>query len=609
MHLARALGYWLAVHGAIGAAMFCGLVGVGAWPGGEAVAQDDISSQRVEQSLRYQRQLATLAGVAESQGLNEAAAVTRAWFRPPHERLAYFEPTRAATPELPSGNAALVAAWHKQWTQLREQQAEALFTLAQQAAREGKVSLAFALVNDTLRENPAHAAARRLVGDVRAAEGWCSPYEAEQTRLGLAWHNRFGWLPAAHVERYEAGERYHNGQWISAERDAEVHANLNAAWKIETEHFAITTNHSLEGGVELGEKLERLHRVWRQLFAGYYGTASQWKAAFAGGAVPALPRRRHSVMFLKDRDEFQRLLQGEIPPGLEVSGIYLGKQQVSYFYADENRGDTTLNHEATHQLFNEARRVVSQIGSRANAWVIEGVACFMESLAFRGSTITLGGLDAYRVQDQRYYMHREKFLLPAGQLTAFSVTGLQRQPNLGMIYAQSAALVDLLMFYSGGAYRDGLVEYLLMVYVGRDRPGSLSVTTGLQPAQIDANFKQWTFIADDDLARMSPSVDITYMVLGGSGVTDEGLAYLDRCQGLRWLDLTATGITDEGLLTLAELPHLTRLDLTGTRVSDRGLETLAALPKLEALTVEQTLASEAGVAKLRAKRPGLLLKH
>lgn len=609
MHLAQTLKNRLVTRCVLPIAVLCGLAGAGLFSGAPAWAQGDIVSQRMDQSLGYQRQLATLANVAESQGLSEAAAATRAWFRPRHERLAYFEPTRTAAIDLPGGNAAMVAAWHKQFLVLRQQQADALFALAQQAARDGKLSLAFELVNDTLRENPDHAAARRLVGDVPSATGWSTPYEAEQTRLGLVWHNRYGWLPAAQVERYEGGERYHNGQWISAERDAEVHANLNAAWKIETEHFTVTTNHSLEGGVELGEKLERLHRVWRQLFAGYYGTASQWKAAFAGGAVPALPRRRHSVMFLKDRDEFQGVLRGEIPPGLEVSGIYLSKQQVSYFYADENRGDTTLNHETTHQLFHEARRVVSQIGSRANAWVIEGVACFMESLAFRGSAITVGGLDAYRVQDQRYYMQRDKFYLPTKQLTDFSVAGLQRQPNLGVLYAQSASLVDLLMFASGGAYRDGLVDYLLMVYVGRDRPGSLSLATGWRPEEIDTSFKEWTFIEDDDLARMPPSVDITYLVLGGSGVTDEGLTYLDRCQGLRWLDVAATRVTDEGLPTLSELPHLTRLDLTGTRVSDQGLEILAALPKLEALAVEQTLVTEAGIAKLRAQRPGMELKH
>ncbi len=314
-------------------------------------------------------------------------------------------------------------------------------------------------------------------------------------------------------------------------------------------------------------------------------------------------------MFLKDRDEFQQALRGEIPPGLEVSGIYLGKQQVSYFYADENRGDTTLNHEATHQLFSESRRVVNPLAERANAWIIEGVACFMESLAVRGESITVGGFDAYRVQDQRYYMHRDKFYLPAAELTSLGVTALQRQANLGVLYAQAAALVDFLMFASGGAYRDGLVDYLLLVYVGRDRPGSLTTTTGLRPEEIDAAFKAWVHISDEDLARLPASVNIGYLVLGGSGVTDAGLVHLKRCRGLRWLDLTSTGITDEGLNTLVEIPNLTRLDLTGTRVSDAGLATLAKLPNLEALTLEQTLTTPEGISRLKAQRPTLLLKY
>src|SRR5690606_17115185 len=211
-----------------------------------------------------------------------------------------------------------------------------------------------------------------------------------------------------------------------------------------------------------------------------------------------------SVMFLKDRTEFQRVLQSELPPQVQISGIYLSGPKVSYFYADETRGDTTLNHEATHQLFHESRRVTANIGQRANAWIIEGIACFMESLADHGDALTIGGIDAYRIQDHRFYLHRNQFYLPMGELVAMGVNALQRQNNLGMIYAQSAAVTDYLMFAGDGRYRDGLVDYLLQLYVGRDRPGSLTALLGLKPEAIDEAFREFAEVTDDDLAQMPP---------------------------------------------------------------------------------------------------------
>lgn len=578
-----------------------------------AVAQDTLGQQRRALFQQYQARLQGLAQEAASAGHAEFAAQVRAWFRPIHARMMYFHPAPSLAGESTqsadlAGTAASAVPPHLQsaFEQLRQAQAEACFALATTAAKERQLSLAMTLVNDTLRENPNHEGARRIVGDVQVDGRWCSPYQAEQLRKGLIWHNRFGWLPPPHVERYEAGERFHGGQWITAERDAELHADIRTPWRIDTEHFSISTNHSLEAGVELGEKLERLHRVWRQLFAGYYGTASQWNAAFAGGAVPDTGRRKHTVMYFKDREEFHRVLKDEVPPQVQISGIYLSKSKVSYFFADEQRGDTTLYHEATHQLFHEARRVAPTIGQRANAWIIEGIACFMESLVDRGTSLTVGGIDAYRIQDQRYYMHHDNFYLPMGDLASLGVNALQRQANLGVLYAQSAAVADFLLFASDGRYRDGLVEYLLLLYMGRDRPGSLKTTTGLSPDAIDEAFRLYCRVSDEDLAQI-PESDSTYLVLGGSQVTDQGLAHLSRFRQLRWLDLSGTRVTDGGIPAITRLETLTKLDISGTRVTNAALAQLVTLPNLQALNVNQTAVTEAALEALNRQRPSLQL--
>ncbi len=60
-------------------------------------------------------------------------------------------------------------------------------------------------------------------------------------------------LPKAQVARYEAGQRPNGRNWITAAEDAALHSDIRAGWVVETEHYAITTNNSIEAGVELGE--------------------------------------------------------------------------------------------------------------------------------------------------------------------------------------------------------------------------------------------------------------------------------------------------------------------------------------------------------------------
>ncbi len=43
------------------------------------------------------------------------------------------------------------------------------------------------------------------------------------------------------------------------------------------------TNHSLEEGVRLAARLERLYRVWQQLFVSYWATEPQIARWFNGG--------------------------------------------------------------------------------------------------------------------------------------------------------------------------------------------------------------------------------------------------------------------------------------------------------------------------------------
>ena len=95
-----------------------------------------------------------------------------------------------------------------------------------------------------------------------------SAYAAHRLAAGQEFHEKYGWIAAADVPRYDAGQRNNHGDLDQLGGRRPAHANINSGWHVETEHYLVTTNHSLEAGVQLAQRLERLNEVWRQVFAG-----------------------------------------------------------------------------------------------------------------------------------------------------------------------------------------------------------------------------------------------------------------------------------------------------------------------------------------------------
>src|SRR5262249_30308047 len=146
-------------------------------------------------------------------------------------------------------------------------------------------SIALELAVEALRENPHDAQARRALGYVEDRGVWRTPFEVKQLRTGKVWHDKFGWLPAAHVARYEKGERFCLGRWMPAEKEAEVRQDIARGWRIESEHYVVTTNHSLEEGVALSKKLETLYGLWRQVFASYLASETELARQLEGNPL------------------------------------------------------------------------------------------------------------------------------------------------------------------------------------------------------------------------------------------------------------------------------------------------------------------------------------
>lgn len=178
---------------------------------------------------------------------------------------------------------------------MRTKYVAALFELAREAADAGQLSLAFQWTTETVRENPDHAGARRVLGYEQRDGKWLTAYGVKMLDAGKVWNSERGWVAANDTKANEAG----------AEADAARHADIKKGWQVRTDHFLVTTNHSVAAGAELAARLERLYQIWRQLFAGFYYSEKEVRGLFAGERIahaaappvsrglPSRPRRLH----------------------------------------------------------------------------------------------------------------------------------------------------------------------------------------------------------------------------------------------------------------------------------------------------------------------------
>ncbi len=450
-----------------------------------ASACADVHQARTALYASYREKLEAVAKRCDVENLPEAAAAIRAWVpeRDP-EQLTLFLPPSEGVPFADSNSPARTVAWRH----LRDEQADALMELARQAVAEHRPSIVMELVVEALRENPDHERARKILGYAKYQGAWRTPFEIRQLRSGKVWHERFGWLPKSHGERYERGERFALGRWMTADEEAQLRSDMSRGWRVETDHYVVTTNHSLEEGVVLARRLELLHAIWRQVFSTYLAT-EQELARLLDGKAPRPLSRQHDVYYFGSRDEYITALR-PAQPQIEITlGIYFDTTRKAYFFAGEEQDPGTLYHEAAHQLFQETRNVSQQIGVQNNFWIVEAIACYMESLAAQEGYYTLGGANAGRVPAARHRLLIDQFYVPLTELAALGRQQLQRDPRIAMIYSQSAGLADFFMHAGEGKRRDALNRYLTMVYAGRTRPQTLAEAMGESFETLDAQYR------------------------------------------------------------------------------------------------------------------------
>ena len=458
---------------------------------------DDVLARLAELRLEYASTFIGLAGELSEAGEPEAAAEAQRLAVPPDPRQIVV--TRLPQTMLPDISADLPPATRVLRVRLRkarEQFGSQLYLLSRQALVAGSVQTTYALLRESAVIFPDDLTVRRMLGFVRQKEDWLTPFEAQKRREGSVWHEQFGWLRADQVPRYERGERYFNGRWITAEQEAEFRRDFRNAWVVRTEHYLIRTNHSLERGVEVAKALENFHDFFVETFAGFFTRPADLQVLYRGSATRsvAIPRQ-FKVHYYATREEYNQQLVKEIPNIAITNGLYLTKHRVAYFFHTDAPGrDDTLYHEATHQLMYESLPNDRDVAMSAHFWVVEGIACYMESFRSDGETLSLGDPRHIRIRSAVYRYLEDNYYVPLAEYAAMGLYQFQAAPEISKNYSQAAGLAHFFMHYDKGRYRDALIEHLAELYQAtssRRLISSLNQLTGVTYAELDRQYGEY----------------------------------------------------------------------------------------------------------------------
>jgi hypothetical protein len=461
---------------------------------------------------KYLADIEELARWCDENRLPDEARKTRHAVRPHDPDKLYLPvlPAEVGSAKPPADASPIAADWHVRFGRLRHSYAVATYEIARHAVAAGRTAMAFELVLAAVEADPDYEPVRRLLGYQKYRDQWRTSFEARKLRTGLAWSEKFGWLTKTHLRRYEDGQRYCDGRWITAAEDAQRHHDIRSGWLYETEHYAIRTDHSLEAAVALGVKLERLYRLWAEIFIRYYASEGDVVALFDGRnrAQVAHPRR-HDIVYLRDREDYNLVLKNIYErshrpvPSYPTEGIYI--DGAAYFFPSQGGDDRTLYHEATHQLFHESRKVAQEVGGKANFWIIEGIAMYMESLRQEDGYYVLGGFQDERLNAAQFRLLHDKFYVPLSEFTAYGATRFQSDPRIATLYSQAAGLTNFLVYYRDGRNRDALVQYLSTVYDGKDDANTLARLTGANYNDLDKQYREFLVQGGGRKAEGRPS--------------------------------------------------------------------------------------------------------
>ena len=453
----------------------------------QATGDEEGTNLYTQYTTTFLQKLGRLASECDEAGEADLAKRIRNWMpqRAP-KKIYLFHPDSPAT------NKSRKSELEQTFREMCVQHGEELLELSRRLAADGQVTESVMVLSEAIYHAPHLPEARRLLGYQKDGDRWITSEAEKQLAEGNIWSDQFGWLPKDHLPRYQAGERYYHGRWISREKDARLHADIKRGWKVETDHYEVITNHSLEAGAQIALKLEQLYSVWWQVFANYHISSEELEKMFSANGIPRSSLKRHKVVYFRDRKDYVSEL-GRLQVGIENSwGFYFENRKTAYFYPEEKDSEKiTLWHEATHQLFSEMRASHKVARLKNNFWITEGIACFMESLQPGANFSTLGGLQEGRLPAARARLEQTHFYIPFDRLVALSGSDIQRDPDIQKLYSQIAGQATFLMVADNGQYRKGVTDYLRAVYRGIARPETLALKLGVRLVVLDNQYRDF----------------------------------------------------------------------------------------------------------------------
>jgi hypothetical protein len=474
----------------------------GARPGG------NLLNHLHEQHQRLQKQFAVeieqLATSCEKKNLHEAARQIRArTVAIDTETLRLESLSKQVQPEIPLSLPPDERSWRVQLRHLNQEYAKKLFLLSRRVLKPGYPSYAYQLVREVAHFDPDHRLARGVLGYTRQGDEWVTPFAAKMLRRKYVRHEEFGWLPQSRVSRYENGERFYK-RWMSADQEAEIRSDFRNAWVVQTEHYLVKTNDSLERGVEIADELEKFYGFFVQTFPGFFNTPEQMRKLFAGNSRSRKTQlhQPYEVHYFRTRDEYIRKLKNKIEQIAITDGLYYTGDRVAYFFREDEAGgstNSTLYHEATHQILYETSSRNRAVANLHHFWIIEGIACYMESFRHANGEFSLGAADYIRFQNarDRYLSERygQPYYVPLAAFANMSMREFQSHPEISANYSQAAGLSHFFMHAEEGRYRDALVEHLAQLYSvnpgRREYAQSLEELTGVGYAEFDRRYGEY----------------------------------------------------------------------------------------------------------------------
>ncbi len=401
--------------------------------------------------------------------------------------------------KFPANLSATQKFWQTKLRTLQTEHARQLYLLSRKFLKVGSPSFAFHLIHETAHYNPDNKSARRLLGFVRQGDKWTTPFTMRMLKRGYVKHEKYGWLPKSHVARYEKGERYYKRKWVSVAQEAELRRDFKNAWRIETDHHIVRTNHSLEEGVKIANRLEDYYGFFFQTFAGFFNTPEQLKKLFSAGSTKrGYRKKKYRVYYFRTREEYIKRLVVKMPKIAMSNGLYMTSDRIVYsFHTPHTDKISTFYHESSHQIFYESTAKDRMVATRNHFWVIEGVACYLESFEKKGKLLSVGNPKSLRLVAARHYLLNDKYYIPLKQFAAMGLQTFQADKNILKNYAQAAGLSHFFMHYNNGEYRDAFITHISQLYAPPRRRRrtatvqSMEVLTGVRYQELDKQYKRY----------------------------------------------------------------------------------------------------------------------